>query len=109
MLKCWAYDLGMANINYGNRFLEACNRMMSEEMATNFPYYPIQSICEQADYCLSDKNTLRLQELIRSAEQHKDKYTSIDYGFVHEYLWEIMEKIKDANRGDKARREIEDY
>lgn len=74
----------------------------------NYPYYPIQSICEQADFC-KDGNTARLEVLKKSAEQHRTKYCVEHYNFIIEHITAIVEAINDGDRRDKAKRQIEDY
>lgn len=78
------------------------------DMDINYPYYPIQSICEQADFC-KDGNAARLDVLYRSALQHKDKYKPHEYEFIIYHLRGILDHIKTQARKDIARRKIEDY
>lgn len=69
-------------------------------------FYPIQTMCEQADFCKQDRNTSRLGQLYRSAEYHKDRYSKIDYDFILEHLQSVLDEIQNEKRKIHALRKL---
>lgn len=74
-----------------------------------YPFYPIQTMCEQANHCKEDQNVHRLGELYRSAEYHQAKYEPKQYSFIMEFLQEVLEEIQTEKKKAREMQKMRDY
>lgn len=75
----------------------------------NYPFYPIQTMCEQANHCKEGENVVRLRELFHSARQWELRYKPHEYSFILEHLQSVLDEIKQGRNKAKVRQKLSDY
>lgn len=78
--------------------IDNCCRDLGGQAEQAFPFYPIQTMCEQATYCIESGNVHRLGELHRSLQYHKLRYEAYQYLFILDHLQNVLDLIKDESR-----------